>query len=106
MAQATGRPISEVLLQPADLTLWTFYQWVDSERVEGHRERLGRFDLSTLIAAATYDGKAFQREHGAFMHELTPHPNPEIDAQIRAAAIKRASRLIETAPGIFGKREE
>lgn len=74
---ATGRPIREVLYQPASLTLWTFLQLADVERVERLVARDARFDLAQILAAAVLDGRHFNLAQTRHLESLRRHPDRE-----------------------------
>lgn len=82
---ATGRPVREVVRQPAALTLWTFLQLEDLQRLERLQAKDDRHDLASLIAAAVFDARAFERARSAFVAELSRDPEPDRDRALRAA---------------------
>ena len=97
----------EVIQQPAALTLWTFYQYADVQRVEALTRRTERFDQSGLIYLATWDGKGFMTQQKTFERQLKRHPDPEVRKAMLARDRAASEALIESIyAGGKGPRKE
>jgi hypothetical protein len=93
-----------VLRQPASLTLWTYLELQDADRIAGLIERSARYEGAALTGVAFADGKQFAQLDTAFRASLRRHPSPEVEAQRIAAAREKGEGLIVRADGFFGKQ--
>lgn len=55
MAARTGQPVAAVFDAPYSLTLWTFVQFLDADRIARVLAQKDRLDLARYIAFATWD---------------------------------------------------
>lgn len=78
VARWEGRPVADVLQQPYALTLWTFLEIEDVERIEHLLSRDDLFTVAMLTAAAVLDGKAYDRLRGRYVESLKRDPDDEV----------------------------
>jgi hypothetical protein len=95
--------VQNILRQPASLTLWTYLEIQDSDRIDALVERSGRYEEAALIGIAMSSGKDFQREDAKFRADLRRHPDPDVEARMTEQALREAMPLIERVTTIGGK---
>jgi hypothetical protein len=95
--------VQNILRQPASLTLWTYLELQDADRIDALVERSGRYEEAALIGVAMSSGKEFQRADAAFRATLRRHPDPDVEARMTEQALRDAMPLIERVTTIGGK---
>lgn len=77
--------------------MWTIYQILDVERIEGLVSRDDLFKQAELITAAVLDAKAYNAQRGEFMGVLRRDPDAVLihSAEDMAAHLKRLDEFAE-----------
>ena len=80
--------------QPASLTLWTYLELLDADRIQSLLDRSARYEAAALTATASWNGKEFGRLDSEFRSSLRKHPDPHIQEQAQLDAKANAQKLI------------
>ena len=81
--------------EPYALTLWTFFQIMERERIEQLLARGRRLDAALLMAAAYNDPKVLREEHQDYIAELRLPVDRRARTQRREELLARGLALAE-----------
>lgn len=90
VAARTKRSLRRVLRDPYELTLWTFFQLCEVERIDAWIRRFERFDLASLVKLAVLDPASFADEDRRFKLGSTANAYP---AMTQGAAVELRDEL-------------
>lgn len=89
----------DVARDPASLSLWTFYELADADRIQRLLTRAQRVDSAKVTAAAMWAPNELAKEEASVRSALRTHPDPDVERALRDAAVAKGRIIVERVIG-------